>query len=1497
MPQTHAAYLHDHNFDLVKKGSKEEKLVKWLSEFSLDANFSIVEHGNINPYVAIVSNLISRGLPTYYSKYLKEEFGEVPISADDFYKALHFVDPRLNSNNSFWNLGPKSETGFKKEGFGSQQEMDFLTLYIPSILGEYGVQLMQMQRELTSIVQGSELARQNVDFSFEYIYQEGSRKGFVLEVDGFHHQVEPNQIFADKIRDKRVGESTWHTTRISTNFSTISHNQGLQNLKVASEKLEYFKRIKDNYENPIYDLWSKALAPIGIARIQKTILEYFLSTSFSFLEPAQLRFAILERDVACGILAINDLKTYFTELFNLSSEFLHFPEIELTIFYSSEFNGETPKDSTEIKYLNLMDPLSQLQEKEHDLLIDISILRRPGIGRRGELEAERIPSKHIAIVRSIHHSDSVREFYSGVHIPYKVIAREENSILDSQRDIFTKEDVYYYENSLLASLEYFLFTIFRYSGFKFLQVPILSKALQGKSCIGLLSTGGGKSLIFQLAGLLQPGITLIVNPIKSLMLDQYDELNKIKIDSASFINSKLSASEKREVQNRFQNGEFLFTFVSPERFVIEEFRKVLASCERNKVHFSYVVIDEAHCVSEWGHDFRTAYLALGRNAMEHCKTKSGKKVPLLALTATASFDVLADIQRELKGKHEEDKVLEEDIIDGVGKKIRHELNYQIIPVDISEEQKRLYDQEFDRVKRQHPNWSNDFIEGQLANPIKAASRERLALGKEKQKRLKALIVSESISTNISAINTYYSSKAFDELLGQQEDFSLKKFEWEGEFFDHNCQKGGIVFCPHKAGPIGVTDEFSTMQEVNQFGQRVTDGAGRPVMVPKIPKEGIWESITSDKIKSGFFMGSDHDDEKVSKIISERSFQNQSDFKANKLNLLVATKAFGMGINKSNIRYTVHLNYPSALESYVQEAGRAGRDGKIAISFILFSNTPGEVEVNNFFFNNSFKGRRKEFAVLSDIFKRNTFPEKENFKTLESEWQEDELDWEPSLQFSKKVGYLNRLFLNDANTKTNIGWLDIKDSSILPSNQNPQLHELKSRVQELIENQDPKPKDYYLFLKAKSNEKQNQEGLLSFIVKNESGDFYLPSSNNHSIHIEEARDFCVSKLDFFKTLNPNVDEAFLKGINFSSEKNFWDSLRSNLYTKFRIWEDDWREAIKENSVIKKLENILGGIRDKSDTAKLVYRLMMLGLIEDYTVDYRIGLYKLKVVKRSDLIPDSVEAFDPTGNGYVNHFYNYLKRYYSDLQCNKILGQVISKRQANPQKSSLLILAEYLVRFIYDEIAQKRQEGISVMQVACKEGVAEYGKPDGMKLKEFIFYYFNSKYARRGFEAFVKGEDEKQNLSLADRLTEDPRRTDLEILNEFLDIIGNQRDQSGAFINNVKHLRGATNRLISSYPNNFALRFLRAFSCYCLDSNWTNKILRAEAEDNFKKGYQEGTQNIDDEFFKHFFDLVTMHFEGAKKEVVQEYFDELLFNMDIEIMTIGLRKFYSENQIVA
>ncbi|MFM7856948.1 MAG: hypothetical protein ACKO96_34735, partial [Flammeovirgaceae bacterium] len=117
----------------------------------------------------------------------------------------------------------------------------------------------------------------------------------------------------------------------------------------------------------------------------------------------------------------------------------------------------------------------------------------------------------------------------------------------------------------------------------------------------------------------------------------------IGIDKCDFINSILTREEKLFVQDKvLPEGKTQFLFCSPERLVIQEFREALEKTNGNGFFFSYCVIDEAHCVSEWGHDFRTPYLNLGENAIAYCKTIDGTDIPIFGLTATASFDVLAD---------------------------------------------------------------------------------------------------------------------------------------------------------------------------------------------------------------------------------------------------------------------------------------------------------------------------------------------------------------------------------------------------------------------------------------------------------------------------------------------------------------------------------------------------------------------------------------------------------------------------------------------------------------------------------------------------------------------------------------------------------------------------------------------------------------------------------------------------------------------------------------
>jgi len=161
-------------------------------------------------------------------------------------------------------------------------------------------------------------------------------------------------------------------------------------------------------------------------------------------------------------------------------------------------------------------------------------------------------------------------------------------------------------------LEFFLDYVFRKPVFWEGQADAITRTLEGKDSIILLPTGAGKSIAFQLASLLLPGRTVVIDPIVSLMDDQIDNLESLGIDRCIAITSQISDPEdKTRVLNLFGQGEYLFAYVAPERFQTTDFRKSLRALT---VHtpIAVIAIDEAHCISEWGHDFRTAYLNIGR---------------------------------------------------------------------------------------------------------------------------------------------------------------------------------------------------------------------------------------------------------------------------------------------------------------------------------------------------------------------------------------------------------------------------------------------------------------------------------------------------------------------------------------------------------------------------------------------------------------------------------------------------------------------------------------------------------------------------------------------------------------------------------------------------------------------------------------------------------------------------------------------------------------------
>lgn len=174
-----------------------------------------------------------------------------------------------------------------------------------------------------------------------------------------------------------------------------------------------------------------------------------------------------------------------------------------------------------------------------------------------------------------------------------------------------------------------------FSSFRPGQEEIINDILNGKNVIGVMPTGGGKSLCFQLPALMLEGVTIVISPLIALMKDQVDRLSKYNIP-ATFINSSISPNEIQNRLNFIKEGKCKLLYIAPERFYSREFVEQLKN-----IKVSLFAIDEAHCISEWGHDFRPSYLRL-RGAIDMLGNP-----PVLALTATATPEVRIDIQKQL----------------------------------------------------------------------------------------------------------------------------------------------------------------------------------------------------------------------------------------------------------------------------------------------------------------------------------------------------------------------------------------------------------------------------------------------------------------------------------------------------------------------------------------------------------------------------------------------------------------------------------------------------------------------------------------------------------------------------------------------------------------------------------------------------------------------------------------------------------------------------------
>ncbi len=336
----------------------------------------------------------------------------------------------------------------------------------------------------------------------------------------------------------------------------------------------------------------------------------------------------------------------------------------------------------------------------------------------------------------------------------------------------------------MPALAQLLKATFGYSTFRPLQREIIAATLANKDVFALLPTGGGKSLCFQLPALARPGLTVVVSPLIALMKDQVDQLHASGV-AATFLNSTLGADESRARLRGLHRGEFKLLYVAPERLMLDSWQENLKAW-----NVVCIAIDEAHCVSEWGHDFRPEYRQLAKLRV------ALPNVPLMALTATATERVRADIVAHLKLREPEVFVASFN---------RPNLTYRVLPKD---------------------------------QPLK-----------------------------------------------QIIDF-VRKRETES----------GIIYCASRATAERVAESL----------------AGR-----------------------GFLARAYH-----AGLDAEERARNQEQFLRDDTRIICATIAFGMGINKPNVRWVIHHDLPKNIEGYYQETGRAGRDGLPGDCLLLFS--PGDI---------------------------------------------------------------------------------------------------------------------------------------------------------------------------------------------------------------------------------------------------------------------------------------------------------------------------------------------------------------------------------------------------------------------------------------------------------------------------------------------------------------------------------------------------------------------------
>ena len=721
-------------------------------------------------FVKSTYNALTRGAPSVPSHVLLEHFGMVWEAVN---QAPLFL---LDTTTPSW-------TETIRGGFGGYNPAKhFFEEQLELALGKLAFvkRLMVPEYPLFSQLEGgNELygldRAKRVDF---YIPQVAA----VIEVDGRQHQLQ-DAVAVDRLRDRLLRRNKVTSYRFSTDSirnQDEDFNKKLKQISNLLEKSDEINAYKALESSGDPDDRTSALVLTAVLRFQITVL-HLLRT---------------------GVLSVDDDEWCF----DIESDFepdgyQNWPEVALyELFYWFESFALVYNESFSVP---------QLKFDSKGTRVTCSLFRRAS-----DYEASQAGiTINTAAVQWLPTGSGTKAPTFPLPEPYWTVRPSSSRT---------------YSESCLSRLNKL---IFGHDSFKPGQIDLINNALGGFNSLGLMPTGGGKSLTFQLPSLVRTGVSIVVVPIKALGRDHCIELENLGFGSRVLsLDSDLDTKHRERALRDIVSGRYRLVFVAPERFQTENFIQVVARLAANDM-LNFFVVDEAHCLSEWGHDFRPAYLTL-----PYLFNSLAPNVPVIGLTATAAVNTLRDIQNEF------------DIAD-------ENIAYQM------------------HLGRPELKFSIDKTDGDLSDVVKTA--ERLS----------------------------------------------------GTSNEGGALAPGLVFSANVNGSRGVLalfNEFKVAFDTASIG--VFSGA-----MPKswTPMDGLAGFRNDPDFKSQGW-------EKYKQEVQRR-------WKRDALDFVIATKAFGLGVNKPNVRYTLHTQMPSSMEAFYQEAGRAGRDGLESRCHLLFKTEPDSVE--------------------------------------------------------------------------------------------------------------------------------------------------------------------------------------------------------------------------------------------------------------------------------------------------------------------------------------------------------------------------------------------------------------------------------------------------------------------------------------------------------------------------------------------------------------------------